>query len=620
MPKSKDSAVKQGSKKPASSRSNIVKGGAKKSQAKKQSPATQALSPKVQTRSATARRRSAAAVEPSTPSQSMTSLSGSNKKRKHLPEDSSEDLSESSAISETGREGNEIYEGFRKQEELFSLASEKTDSDYEEEDKESESDHEEHIEPESEEDSDTRPKKLLKTKGKKVAIRRKREDDDDVETVDLESLKSIDMNVPLIVVVTWNMEKYSKSGNAAKRKIKASKREAILRMLDTFHPTAIIMQEVTNADLLIEGQPIKKRQRNREEGLKDADLHKVTIAHYEAQNPGAFKKKRGREEEQDNPFADRQYPVGNEYGASSGPAFNTISYDKKNKKIKTGYQESYPLLFDKGSVIGTPKAYTFDPKKQELVPFEEGDTPIVFGRSDKNREKASQRRAKKENRVYKQPKLPKSWKGLQEDTNRQLVVWEIEIPAGRYNFRPNLKPSPSAPGLYKKAGIKFRKNRELPTRKMLLGVVHTSPSMDLRAEVDNIMLHAQKIVDEKQLPMLIGGDWYMQKANKEMWKKLESAKKASDWKLLAPHNITNFPGKEGAEGQIADHYAGLGVKELNTRAIVPSAHMETAPESHPLKPEDDLLKTWTDIKADHAPVMTVVELETDGKKIWKKPK
>ena len=347
---------------------------------------------------------------------------------------------------------------------------------------------------------------------------------------------------PSVRLGTFNVEKLGKSTNAADRE---EKKTTMLHALDYLAPTALAMQEVTNADFLFEGS-------QRKPGLRE-----MTIPYYSDEGIQKLKKKRlfskTREE------GKLGYKPSEQYQMLKGPSFESGSY-----------RENYPLLINTSQVLGTPTCFTVNLQTGVEQPFDVSDNnqqPIPFS---------------KVNQV-----------------NRHLVVWKLNLNVSPHLLRP-------LPG------------RDIATWEMYMGVVHTSPSIDIKNEITLILQYAKQISDRDKIPMAIVGDWYMQRSAKDLWQQLQKDQ-MQPWQLVVPETKTNFPSK--GEGQTADH----GI--VDSTAFAPTGVFPFLPpqdsfgaiERQDRKPsEEEMEEVYTSMGVDHALVMhdldLLMEEEEDEKK------
>lgn len=184
--------------------------------------------------------------------------------------------------------------------------------------------------------------------------------------------------------------------------------------------------------------------------------------------------------------------------------------------------------------------------------------------------------------------------------NRKLVLWKFKIPVNRYDLRPEISSLPSGSRNYHKY------------TEVYVGVVHTSPSLKIKTEITAIMQGAKKLSQETKIPILLGGDWYMQKAMKIAFNEMKAGKN-SDWVLIEPGNNTNIPGL-GKKGQIADHFMGKkgDVEEVVVRTLPPPSYtlgLSGETQNEWLKKRDATdYNQWRNITVDHTPVYSLVNI------------
>ena len=228
-----------------------------------------------------------------------------------------------------------------------------------------------------------------------------------------------------------------------------------------------------------------------------------------------------------------------------------------------GYGENYPVMYNTSQIIGEPTSFTVNLATNESTPFDLSKPQPAIGFSS------------------------------EQKINRQLVVWKLLFNASPWSFRP----------VY---------GRSIPVVTFYVGVVHTSPSIDIKTEIRSILDVAQKTSDKDGIPMVIVGDFYMQRSAKDIWKNLHDGKE-EHWEIVHPRGNTNFPHK--GEGQIADH--SVFDKEAFTDAksfSVPPLEDSLQPISD--NPTDLELKYYeryyTGMGVDHTTVMNDLSLNLDS--------
>lgn len=358
------------------------------------------------------------------------------------------------------------------------------------------------------------------------------EEEEDDELMDAQP----DSMAPSVRLGTFNVEKLGKSTKAANRE---EKKTTMLHALDYLAPTALAMQEVTNADFLFEGSAKKP-------GLRD-----MTVPYYSEEGIQQLKKERLFSKTQRE--GKLGYKPSDEYQMLKGPSFESGSY-----------RENYPLLINTSQVIGTPTCFTVNLQTGVEQPFDVSNNnnqqPIPFS-------KVAQ-------------------------VNRHLVVWKLTLNVSPHLLRPQ-------PG------------RGIPTWELYMGVVHTSPSIDIKNEISLILQYAKQISDRDGVPMAIVGDWYMQRSATDLWQQLQKGQ-MQPWQLVYPDTKTNFPGK--GEGQTADH----GI--VDSSAFAPTGVFPFLPPQDPFgaierqdkKPdEQEMEEVYTSMGVDHALVMHDLDLLLD---------
>jgi hypothetical protein len=198
---------------------------------------------------------------------------------------------------------------------------------------------------------------------------------------------------------------------------------------------------------------------------------------------------------------DRQFAKTKREGNLGYKPSDTYEMHEGPRFTSGGYGENYPGMYNTSQIIGEPTSFTVDLSDGQRTSFDlsQPQQPIPFSTAQK--------------------------------VNRKLVVWKLRFNASPWSFRP----------VYE---------REIPVVDMYVGVVHTSPSIDIKAEIRGILDVAKKISNADNTPMVIVGDFYMQRSAKEIWDSLHN-RTEPHWEIVHPKKNTNFPHK--GEGQIADH-------------------------------------------------------------------
>ncbi|HTT89855.1 MAG TPA: hypothetical protein VMF65_09905 [Acidimicrobiales bacterium] len=217
-------------------------------------------------------------------------------------------------------------------------------------------------------------------------------------------------------------------------------------------------------------------------------LRKASLPYYNKKGVKKLKEKREyAKTERENKLG---YKPSDTYAMHEGPRFTS-----------GGYGENYPVMYNTSQIIGEPTSFTVNLATNESTPFDLSKPQPAIGFSS------------------------------EQKRNRQLVVWRLLFNASPWSFRP----------VY---------GRSIPVVTFYVGVVHTSPSIDIKTEIRSISDVAQKTSDKDGIPMVIVGDFYMQRSAKDIWKNLHDGKE-EHWEIVHPKGNTNFPHK--GEGQIADH-------------------------------------------------------------------
>jgi hypothetical protein len=363
------------------------------------------------------------------------------------------------------------------------------------------------------------------------------EEDDDLSSDDEDENQALmdaqpESMAPSVRLGTLNVEKVGKSTKAANRE---KKKTTMVHALDYLAPTALAMQEVTDADFLFEGTRNKP-------GLRD-----MTVPYYSEKGIEKLKKKRlFSKTKREGKLG---YKPSDQYQMLKGPSFESGSY-----------RENYPLLINTSQVIGTPTCFTVNLQTGVEQPFDVGNNnqqAIPFSKTDK--------------------------------VNRHLVVWKLALNVSPHLLRP-------LPG------------RDIATWEMYMGVVHTSPSINIKNEITLILQYAKQISDRDKIPMAIVGDWYMQRSATALWQQLQRGE-MQPWQLVVPETKTNFPGK--GEGQTADHgiVDNTAFSSTGVFPFLPPQDPFGAIERQDRRPsEDEMEEVYTSMGVDHALVMHDLDL------------
>ncbi len=343
-----------------------------------------------------------------------------------------------------------------------------------------------------------------------------------------------------LTAFTLNLAKF---GDGTEPSVKASKREVVARMLELWQPAFMALQEVTNPERLFQGKGATRRR------AADPGLAQINVMALEASDSESDSESKSQPSSSssssaaDLPGPMPELPVEDDYALLHGPSFESGTY-----------HEHYSLIYNRRRVVGVPQLYHYDPEQKKLV--EAPGNQAVHSFSSK---------AKK---------------------TRPLPFWSIALDTSDYHLRPEVRG----------------RKREREVTNVLAAVVHTSPSINVKGEVDDILaaLEQVRLNEEKSntpRAILALGDFYMQRANPKLYEALQQG--ARGWRLLAPPTHTNFPHK--GSGQTADHAVlqDERVSGLWARAIGPGRHgsVEDATEA----PQEQLAN-WPKKKMDHAPV------------------
>ncbi len=210
------------------------------------------------------------------------------------------------------------------------------------------------------------------------------------------------------------------------------------------------------------------------------------------------------------PAIGASYPVHREYGYMPGPQF-----------VSGNFREYYPLIFDKSVVIGTPELLVSRPRDIAEI----------------NRGEATD---KKLLQPYVRPRPFQAGKDEDEESDD-----ESRTPRGPAFWKIRMKALPHNTRRERRDGVEIAPPED-ETLEIYLGIVHTSPGM-LNPDIKSILDAAAELIPENK-PVIIGGDWYMQRGAKRTWERLQDD---AVWALGLPPGTTNY--KPGKVCQKADH-------------------------------------------------------------------
>lgn len=251
----------------------------------------------------------------------------------------------------------------------------------------------------------------------------------------------------------------------------------------------------------------------------------------------------------------RQFSRTKREGALNTTLEHSYDVDRGVQFTAGNYKENYALLTKGAEILETSAPIAIDLATGTKT---EGNEAFTFSKKDK--------------------------------VNRRLVMWKLTLNASPYTLRPT-------------------PFRDIPRAQVYLGVVHTSPSIDIKSEIEGILHRAQVESNESGIPVILIGDFYMQNSAPQIWEKLKAGQ-YENWKLVYPENVTNFP--HSGEGQIADHAVvdAKAFKELGTQAILRPTSEHEALGNQPFVPDQKKLsESYTDIGVDHAQIMTLLEID-----------
>jgi hypothetical protein len=378
------------------------------------------------------------------------------------------------------------------------------------------------------------------------------------------------------------------------------KQQAIVDIVNDYHPSIMVMQEVTDAGVLFDGiytggqQPVPySLGLNYANLVSDAEAIETSLIAQESDD----EKMEGVPAEKEVPH----YPLGTEYGMAEGPTYRSGIY-----------RENYGLLFEQAQVVGTPVPYFVRTRHggYELEQLDEGHVEPFSKESN---------------------------------TRREPLVWQIKLRNSKYSLRSQIPlAEESDPNADEWAEIaRERRLEATTTRTIYVMVVHTSPSMNIKYEVQEIMDKAEWLrknggEEGVEAAVMVAGDWYMEKADPERFAQYVSG--SEGWTTgaarVGPNDVieetgarpeygrekvrflrTNQPGQ--GVGQAADHYVISEQFHGQSTEMIPaqtrrSSPLTTRQEDRMIDEERDA-RGWLERGSDHTPVVIYLTVDAIAK-------
>jgi hypothetical protein len=190
-------------------------------------------------------------------------------------------------------------------------------------------------------------------------------------------------------------------------------------------------------------------------------------------------------------------------------------------------------------------------------------------------------------------------------TPRGPAFWKIRMKALHHNTRRA-----------RQGGVEVAPPED-ETLEIYLGIVHTSPGM-LNPDIKYILDAGAELIPENK-PVIIGGDWYMQRGAKRIWERLQDD---DVWALGLPPGTTNY--KPGKVCQKADHgvfnkaYVALGGAPIR---VQPSSKIPyeglTGIDQAEMRGEREQAPTAREVKdevgSDHTKIFMSLTMYPDGR-------
>ncbi|KAA2239871.1 hypothetical protein F0L74_27175 [Chitinophaga agrisoli] len=353
-------------------------------------------------------------------------------------------------------------------------------------------------------------------------------------------------NQPWFSAMTSNI---AKIGTRTSRAAKKQKIDTIGTVMDIMHPTLTTFQEVTNPQLFLSGEPGTRRS--------------PAVTGLRKFKPGQT------EEEEEEPS------LGSELKMMDGPAFRS-----------GGYRESYPLAYDTARIHEVPKLEYYDRGKKRFREYDEDKGPLIFGKEADGISGKSKKKAQ---------------------TARQVTRWRIPLSNSPHTLRPPVKnyQNSERDAEYAEAHANLthrfkEKNYKKDYTQLTFHNIHTAPSISSISEQMKEHMRLANESQEKGEVVVLGGDAYMQKSAKTVWKE---TKQSPDWDLVHSQQNTNYPGK--GDGQVADILIGgahtMTPEGPGAALAPPSDKFFTMEDYMGIPATKEELSTWKDKGTDHTP-------------------
>lgn len=397
---------------------------------------------------------------------------------------------------------------------------------------------------------------------------------------------------PIVLMISFNLEKYGKSTVMQSGDVAEQVREAVAQIMEIYHPVVLAFQEVTDAQIFIDGMTFKRRDNI--PGIASMNLMRLNF------DSDKDYQKYLRKMEKDHGKGTKEkiaqhFTMESMHGIDIGPEF---------KSTAGGNPEHYPLLFDEARVLEDPEYFVWKDKKLEPAPDQ---IPINLSKKLKAKGKQIPRPV-----VYAKLKISTAKHGTRyEDTKEYGRHMPKEVD-DNYVYPGETKAQPIT---------------------LYVGIIHTSPSMKaFSSYVDGILdeyYEVKEYVEARGATAMLLGDVYAEKKARTFLKDIREDDSLID---ILPEFRSNMSEKKGVVSlkQRADmavapsHMQQLG----KARNLLPPGHMpfsideeydnirkrEKATGKQRKKVNTAYEKNildWRDIHIDHTPVFVTLEVNLD---------
>lgn len=376
---------------------------------------------------------------------------------------------------------------------------------------------------------------------------------------------------PIVVMISFNLEKYGNSTVTKTASIAEIVRDAVAQIMEVYHPTILAFQEVTNADIFIDGLQGKAS------GIGKMDLmHQYFEGHQKSYSRWQNHIDTTYGEGVSSTIS-QNFQMQNMFGIDKGPSF---------KSVNGGNPERYPILFDQGKVLETPEYYIW--KKNQLV---QAPSDIMINLSPEEGQDQTPRPV-----VYAKIKISTSPWGLRPGDSRDDKP--LTLYAGIVHTSPSMKAFSS---YVSDIGIEYKKVKAYTEKQgataVLLGDVYAEKS-------------AKTFLKDIQKDKSLRAALPEYKSNMTLSNKTNQVtlNQRADMAVVPQHmgmldRARNIPGPNQMPFSLDEHYRQQQQRDKETNPRKKS-QMDTNFESS--------IKEWRDINIDHTPVMLPVEVFIDA--------